>query len=251
LYKNITFTMTQILFQIYDFASGTTFQNEWINTLFNAILTLFGPFFYGLFERDLDESTLERYPSIYLSNRNNRLFNYKTVAEHTVAYSVWHGAAIFYGAYFLLGRHQEIALHRGRDLGLSSVGLAVSIMVVAVVQFKFLVSSHVLNAFVLASIVLSFLSLFAVVPLFISILHKYDLEGVLAVLFSSSRFHLVWPVVFVVCFLPDFIVIVHRAGLLQSRKSENIVSVLQRQEVRERRARGVFGKARARRNEAA
>jgi hypothetical protein len=104
---------------------------------------------------------------------------------------------------------------------------------------------------VLASIVLSFLSLFAVVPLFISILHKYDLEGVLAVLFSSSRFHLVWPVVFVVCFLPDFIVIVHRAGLLQSRKSENIVSVLQRQEVRERRARGVFGKSSARTNEPA
>jgi phospholipid-transporting ATPase len=251
LYKNIVFTTTQILFQLYDFATGTTFQNEWINTLFNAIITLLGPFLYGIFERDLEESTLERYPSVYLSNRNNRLFSYATVGEHTIAYSMWHGAVIYYGAFFLLGRDHEIALHSGRDLGFSAVGLAVSILVVAVVQFKFLMSSHVLNAFVLAGILLSFGSLFAFVPLFISLLHKYDLEGVLSVLFASARFHLLWPVIFVIAFFPDFIVVVHRAGLLLSRKKENTVSRLQRQEVRERMSQGRFGKFRARRREAA
>lgn len=235
LYKNITFTTTQILFQFFAFASGPTAHDEFIVTAFNALLTLAGPFLYGLFERDLEESTIESHPSVYLCNRNNRLFSFKTVAEFTLGYSVWHGVACFFGIFAMFGQVGQIALTSGRDSGFFLSGFALSVCVVAVVQFKFFLSSHILNKIIMFFFVVSFAFVFAIPPIVETLLSHHETEGVLAQLVRTSRFHLVWPVIFVAAFFPDFLLLMRRAGILGKYAKGGAVAQLQRMEASQSR----------------
>lgn len=227
-YKNIFFSSTQILFQFFCFASGTTLHNQWIVTAWNSILTLIPPFLYGIFERDLEENTVLRFPSVYSSNRNHRLFSMRTVLEFTIAYSVWHATVLFFMTYFFFGRVQAIAFSNGHDAGFYLTGFAVSTMAVPIALSKFLLSSHLWTAAVLIGAGLSFAFLWALIPVFVNLAHEDALDGVLSKLFSSPTYHLLWPIVFVVVFIPDFLVIMLR----MSRKS-NLVGQLQRLEVKE------------------
>jgi phospholipid-transporting ATPase len=246
LYKNVAFSVTQILFQFFAFATGASAHDQWVLTMYNAIITLAGPFLYGIFERDLEESTLEAKPSVYLSNRNNRLFSFRTVAEHTVLYSLWHGTVCFFGIYFMFGRSGAIAFRSGRDSGYFLTGFAISTVLVATVQFKFFLSSHVVNKVVLAMFFVSFAFLFAVLPATVLIAHEYAVEGLITMLLASARFHLSWPVIFVVAFLPDFLVIMRRQGILGAYSKDQEVARLQRQEAASR----LRGRARVRSEEA-
>ncbi|CDF36210.1 unnamed protein product [Chondrus crispus] len=209
-YKNIFFTTTQIMFQFFCFASGTTFHNQWIVTAWNSMLTLAPPFLFGIFERDLEEDTVMRFPSVYSSNRNHRLFSMRTVLEFTIAYSIWHATVVFFMTYFYFGRVEPIVFSNGHDAGFRLVGLAVSTMAVPIALSKFLLSSHLWTAAVLIGCGVSFGLLWALIPVFTSLAHEYALEGVLAKLFSSPTYHLLWPIVFATVFLPDFFVIMIR-----------------------------------------
>lgn len=224
-YKNIFFTTTQILFQFFCFASGTTFHNQWIVTAWNSMLTLAPPFLFGIFERDLEEDTVMRFPSVYSSNRNHRLFSMRTVLEFTIAYSIWHAAVVFFMTYFYFGRVEPIVFSNGHDAGFRLVGLAVSTMAVPIALSKFLLSSHLWTAAVLVGCGVSFGLLWALIPVFTSLAHEYALEGVLAKLFSSPTYHLLWPIVFATVFLPDFFVI-----MVRMNRKTNMVGHLQRWE---------------------
>lgn len=227
-YKNIFFSTTQILFQFFCFASGTTFHNQWIVTAWNSILTLIPPFLYGIFERDLEENTVLRFPSVYQSNKNNRLFSMRTVLEFTIAYSVWHACVLFFMLFFFFGRTEAIVFTSGKDAGFYLTGLALSTIAVPIALSKFLLSSHLWTRAVLLGSFLSFALLWAVIPIFVHLAHELSLEGVLEMLFRSPTYHFVWPIVFAAVFIPDFLVIVLR----MSRKS-NVVGQLQRFETAE------------------
>lgn len=230
--KNIFFTTTQILFQCFAFFSGINFHQQWMITFFNSLFTIAGPFLAGLFEKDLSEETLVRYPSIYTSNHNNRLFSLRTVAEYTLGYSLWHAGTVFFGIMFMLGGLGRIAFRNGHDSGYSMIGLAATTMVVAIVLFKFILVSHELSMPVLVGSFVSFVLLYAMVPLIVVLLKERDLEGVLSKLFSSPTYLLLLPLVFVVAFLPDFLVIMHR-----QRSRGRQVAALQNLEVQEARER--------------
>lgn len=227
-YKNIFFSTTQICFQFFCFASGTTLHDQWIVTAWNSILTLFPPFLYGIFERDLEERTVLQFPSVYKTNRNNRLFSMRTVLEFTIAYSVWHALVVFFMTYFFFGRLQPIVFQSGKDAGFYLTGLAVSVMAVPTALAKFLISSHLWNAVVLAGSALSFALLWALIPIFVHLAHEFELEGVLPMLFSSPTFHFLWPIVFVTAFIPDFLVLASRV-----MRKDNLVGQLQMMEARE------------------
>lgn len=230
LYKNVAFSCTQLFFQFFCFVSGTSVHDQWVLTGYNAIITLAGPFLYGIFERDLDEATIEAHPQVYLSNRNNRLFSYRTVAEHTLAYSIWHGLVCFFGIYFMFGRAGEIAFINGRDTGFTLTGFAVSVVLVLVVQFKFFLSSHIINKLVLAGLFISFGFVFLVLPMATLFVHQYEVEGLIPVLLSSLRFHLAWPLILFVALVPDFLVLMYRQGILGAYDKDQVVAQLQREE---------------------
>jgi Phospholipid-translocating P-type ATPase C-terminal len=187
----------------------------------------------GIFEQDLEPATLAKYPSVYHANRG-RLFNYRTVAEYVLGYSIWHGLVIFFGIYFVIGRAGEIIYDNGLDGGLWIASLAASVLVVAAVQFKFFLCTHTLAWPFILGLVLSFGFVFAIVPIAISVFRSNALEGVLGKLLSSVRFHILWPAVFVLMFIPDFLIILRRNGVFGTYNKSTEVMELQRQENRQR-----------------
>lgn len=223
-YKNIFFTTTQIFFQIFCFATGTTFNNQWIVSAFNVLVTSLSPFLYGIFERDLDEGTILRYPSVYKVSRDKKTFSIQSVIEYTCLYGLWHAVVVFFGVYLLFG-YLKIDFRDGKDNGLGLVGFANSTLAVLMTWFKILLHSHTLNWIVLLAVALSIGMYIAVVPMAISIVSDLALEGQLHMLFSSPTFYLTAFVIMTGSFLLDFVVLMGRQLLFPS-----VVDRLQRWE---------------------
>lgn len=208
-YKNILFTMTQVYFQAFDFASGQTYNNQWVTAAYNVVVTSASPFLYGIFERDLEEATVARFPSAYAANRDRKLFSIRSVLEYTVLYGLWHGTAVYFGVYLLFG-YLKIDFRNGRDNGLFLVGFANSTIAMFMTLFKFFLHSNTLNWVVLLAMALSVGVYFLVVPLAIYIVDEFPLEGQLQALFSSPTFYLTAFVIFVASFFLDFLVLAGR-----------------------------------------
>lgn len=208
-YKNIFFTLTQAFFQIFAFASGQTFNNQWVTSAFNVIVTSASPLLFGIFERDLEESTVVRFPSVYAANRERKLFSFQSVLEYAMLYGGWHAIVVFFGLYLVFG-HLIIAFRSGYDSGLYLVGFANSTLVVLMVLFKFILHSYILNWIVLLAITLSLGLYFAVPPGARYVLLDYPMEGQLEMLFTSPTFYLAAFVIMVAGFTVDFGVIAYR-----------------------------------------
>lgn len=223
-YKNIFFTLTQVFFQVFAFASGQTFNNQWITSAFNVVVTSASPFLYGIFERDIDESTAVRFPSVYASNRDRKMFSLKSVIEYTLLYGAWHAVVVFFGVYLTFG-YLKIDYPDGKDSGLFLVGFANSTIAVLMVLFKILLHSHTLNWIVLLSMLLS-VALYAIVPsAAIYVVSDHALEGQLSMLFTSPTFYLCAFVIMTASFLLDFVVLIGRQMF-----APNVVDRLQRWE---------------------
>ncbi|CAN8066886.1 unnamed protein product [Agarophyton chilense] len=208
-YKNIFFTLTQVLFQAFCFASGITFNNQWITSAFNVIVTSASPFLYGIFEKDIDEATAVRFPSVYGSNRDKKLFSIRSFLEYTLLYGLWHAVVVFFGVYLLFG-YLKIAFPDGKDSGLFLVGFANSTIVTLMTLFKILLHSRTLNWIVLLLMVLSLGVYIAVVPLSIVTFSEFPMEGQLKMLFSSPLFYLAAFVIMVAAFFLDFLLLATR-----------------------------------------
>lgn len=208
-YKNIFFTLTQAFFQVFTFASGQTFNNQWVTSAFNVLVTSASPLLFGIFERDLEESTVVRFPSVYVSNREQKRFSFRSVVEYALFYGVWHALVVFFGLYVTFG-HMQIDFRKGYDSGLFLVGFANSTIVVLMVLFKFVLDSYILNWIVLLGIGLSLGVYIAVPPLARYMLRDYPMEGQVQMLFSSPTFYLAAFVIVVTGFLIDFGIIAFR-----------------------------------------
>lgn len=228
-YKNIFFTMTQVFFQGFCFATGTTFNNQWITSAFNVLVTSASPFLYGIFERDLDEGTVLRFPSVYATNRDKKMFSLRTVLEFTMLYGLWHAVVVFFGVYLLFG-YLVIGFTDGLDSGFFLTGFVNSTLAMLMTLFKILLHSHTLNWIVLLLMVLSVGAYIAVVPLAIYVAKDYAMEGQLEMLFSSPTFYLSAFVIMAASFVLDFVVLTGRQLLFPS-----IVDRLRNWELEERR----------------
>lgn len=225
-YKNIFFTLTQVFFQIFCFATGTTFNNQWITSAFNVLVTSASPFLYGIFERDLDEGTVLRYPSAYAVNRDKKMFSIRSVLEYTCLYGLWHAVVVFFGVYLLFG-YLQIDFPDGRDNGMFLVGFANSTIAVLMTLFKILLHSQTLNWIVLLAMVLSVGVFIAVVPMAIYIVADYSLEGQLEMLFTSPTFYLTAFVIFTASFFLDYVVLTGRQLLFP-----DVVAQLRQREIK-------------------
>lgn len=232
-YKNIAFTATQVFFQIFNFASGTTFQDQWIVSFFNVVITAASPLLYGVFERDLDEDTIRRFPQVYASNRGDRLFSVRSVAEYTFLYGLWHAITVFFGVFFGMG-YLSIPFTDGKDGGLYMTALGSALVIVIIVLIKFLMHSHTWNWIILLAIFISFLIFFATIPVSIYMLGEYPLEGVLQMLFVSTQFWLTAAMIIGASFLIDFAVLAIRQLLYP-----DVVTTMQIWEKQNRRERAL------------
>ncbi|KAI8622273.1 hypothetical protein BC830DRAFT_751714 [Chytriomyces sp. MP71] len=75
LYKNITFYGTQLFFQFWCGYSGTSLYEQWTLSLNNVLFTSLPVMVVGIFEKDLNKSTLMAVPELYRYGQENKGFN--------------------------------------------------------------------------------------------------------------------------------------------------------------------------------
>lgn len=89
-------------------------------------------------------------------------------------------------------------------------GLGESLMSVLIALFKTFLSSHLWTRFMLCGVTVSFVLLWELTSLSAVLLHKVNLYGVLYQLVMSPAYHLLRTDVFVMTFMPDFMVNMRR-----------------------------------------
>ncbi len=208
-YKNMLFTMTQVYFQIFCFASGTMFNNQWLSAAFNVLITSVPPFVFGIFEKDLDENTLFRFPRAYAAARDRGCFSIKSVGEYAFLYGGWHSVVVFFGVFFGFGS-LKINHPNGLDSGFNLVGFVVTTLVVCMSLFKFVLHTYIQGFVFIIVILLSFATYLALVPLSISVLKEYPLIGLYPMMLGSTNFWVTALLVFVAGYYIDYLVLMVR-----------------------------------------
>ena len=210
-YKNFTFTLTQVYFQIFCFASGTTFNNQWLASAFNVLVTSGPPFVFGIFEKDLDESTLFRFPRAYAAARDRGCFSIRSVAEYAFLYGGWHSVVIFFGVLLCFGS-MKINHANGLDSGFDLVGFVVTTLIVCMTLFKFILHTYIQGLVFIIVIVLSFLMYLVLVPLCVYFppVNEQALNGLYPMMLGSTNFWVTAILVFVVGYYVDYLALMVR-----------------------------------------
>lgn len=74
-YKEITFYLTQLIYQKYTMFSGSSFYESWSLSMFNTLFTSLPVLCIGMFEKDLKPITLLTVPELYTTGRLSKSFN--------------------------------------------------------------------------------------------------------------------------------------------------------------------------------
>ncbi|KAJ3265848.1 hypothetical protein HDU77_003616 [Chytriomyces hyalinus] len=105
LYKNICFYGTQLFFQFWCGYSGTSLYEQWTLSLNNVLFTSLPVMIVGVFEKDLNRSTLMGAPELYRYGQENKAFNFRVLLRWLLQ-GMLHAAisvlmpAILYGGFF-------------------------------------------------------------------------------------------------------------------------------------------------------
>lgn len=74
-WKEMLFYLTQALYQRYAGYTGTSLYESWSLSMFNTLFTSLPVIFMGIFEKDLEATTLLAIPELYTLGHNNSGFN--------------------------------------------------------------------------------------------------------------------------------------------------------------------------------
>ncbi|KAJ3416721.1 hypothetical protein HDV05_000551 [Chytridiales sp. JEL 0842] len=107
-YKNFAFYGTQAVFQAWTGWTGTSLYEQWTLALNNVVFTSLPVFIVGVYEKDLNRSTLMGVPELYRYGQENKAFNFR-VFGRWMLHGIWHALlsvmipAILYNGIFWRG----------------------------------------------------------------------------------------------------------------------------------------------------
>ncbi|KAJ3240658.1 hypothetical protein HDU81_003242 [Chytriomyces hyalinus] len=105
LYKNVCFYGTQAVFQFWCGFSGTSLFEQWTLASNNVLFTSLPVMVVGMFEKDLNRSTLLAVPELYRYGQENKGFNFR-VQIRWLLQGMFHAVisvlipALFYGGFY-------------------------------------------------------------------------------------------------------------------------------------------------------
>jgi len=137
-YKNIAFILVLFWFMFYSRASGQTIYEDWSLAMYNTLFTLFPILLYGVFEQDVNEGSLVRFPKLYQLGPQNKEFNL-TLFSLWIFEAIYHSVVIFFGVY--LAFSAGILSIDGLSYGIWSMGILAYTVVIFVVSFKVIVET--------------------------------------------------------------------------------------------------------------
>ncbi|THD24932.1 Phospholipid-transporting ATPase [Fasciola hepatica] len=217
-YKNLVFTLPQMLFGFFCAYSAQSIYPEFYLVFFNITMTSIPIFLFGLFEKPIPRDILLTFPSLYRSNVRNRglsRFNFLI----WISLAVWHAFVIFFGVYFMAFRGQAGGGSNAQTgYGGSAVGEIVCfgnlilMLIFFVVNLRMLFFSYFINWVVglgFAITIIFNLAMFLFLNFYLFPMETgAQLYGTYSVLWGGSGLGTGWFSIIVLVFLalsPDFI----------------------------------------------
>lgn len=145
IYKNASFFLVQFWFAFYCGFSAQTIYDDWIVTMFNILFTSIPPFFYALFEKDIDDDIIDEYPEVYRNIQSGKQFTYSTLVTWMLL-AIWHSLVFFFGPVMMIGN--EPFWSDGKTAGLRNFGAVTATIGITTVVLKLAIESNTWNVFV-------------------------------------------------------------------------------------------------------
>eukprot|EP01132_Coremiostelium_polycephalum_P003773 gene3773-4697_t len=203
-YKNMSFTLCLLWYSFTNCFTGQTLFDSWIITFYNILFTSLPPFFYGLFEKDIDEESIMQHPHVYRRLQSTPVLNRRTFLLWNIA-GLWHSLVIFFGIQFLY--ENDIINLQGHTSGIWSLGTLVATCSILIVNFRMAVETKHWNLFSGVAIAVSLLSYFIMVILysFFQALNS-NMFDIFTTELRTISFHLTILILLLVALIPDFII---------------------------------------------
>ena len=145
IYKNAAFFLVQFWYAFYCGYSAQTIYDDWIVTMFNILFTSIPPFFYAIFEKDIDEDVIDEYPESHRNIQSGKLFTYSTLCTWMLL-AIWHSLVFFFGPVLVVAN--EPFVFDGKTHGLRTFGTMAAACGITTVVMKIAIESNTWNVFV-------------------------------------------------------------------------------------------------------
>eukprot|EP01133_Synstelium_polycarpum_P012152 gene12152-14219_t len=162
-YKNMSFTLCLLWYSFSSLFTAQTIFDSWIITFYNILFTSLPPFFYGLFEKDIDDVSIMENPHIYRRLQRTPILTRTTFLLWNIA-GLWHSLVVFFAFKFLFSN--DVMGYDGRTAGIWSFGTLIATCSILVVNCKIAIEIKTWNYFNLLSILVSLLAYFIMVMLY-------------------------------------------------------------------------------------
>ena len=196
-YKNIAFIIVVFWFGFYSGWSGKSIYQDTLMACFNIIFTSLPPIMVGLFERDVDDTVINKHPGLYREVRGGIYFNLRNTSKWVIT-----GLVHSLLAYFLSAG--AFGLFDESMADFPSMSLYFSTLLLFVVTGRMILNIRTWTWPMYASIILSVIGYFSLMFIVLSIGGMYI--GTAPILFGSPIYYFTFFVVFGATFLSDMFV---------------------------------------------
>ncbi|KYQ93719.1 transmembrane protein [Tieghemostelium lacteum] len=203
-YKNMSFTLCLLWYSFTNCFTGQTLFDSWIITFYNILFTSLPPFFYGLFEKDVDEESILENPMLYKNLQKREVLSKRSFLIWNLA-GLWHSLVIFFGTKFLFSN--DVMDASGHTAGIWTLGTIVATTSILTVNFRMSIEIKTWNIFNLFGILISLLAYFIMVMLYAFFLPlNANMYDIFTMELQIISYHLLILILVFVALIPDFIV---------------------------------------------
>ncbi|KAH0790977.1 P-type ATPase [Histomonas meleagridis] len=132
-YKNMAFSLNNILFGFFSSNSGNTVFDSMLYTVFNVIYTSVPPVVYAGLERDVPLDSMMKIPSLYYFDGKREYMQSYLRFWLNILLGVFHALCSFFVAYFSM---YPFVGYNGQQIGLKEFGITIYGSVVTVVNLR-------------------------------------------------------------------------------------------------------------------
>ncbi|XP_049849010.1 probable phospholipid-transporting ATPase IA [Schistocerca gregaria] len=122
-YKNIAVFLAAVYFSFYNGFSALTIFDGWILTAYNLVLTSLPPFLISIWEKDVREDVIIKYPQVHreIVTSTNLSLTYKRFLSWWFL-ALWHSLLIYFIPFFFYSLQQTLSAD-GKTMGLPEYGM--------------------------------------------------------------------------------------------------------------------------------
>jgi len=144
-YKNAAVFLVQFWFSLFSAASAQTLYDDYMMTFFNITVTSLPPFLYAIFEKDVEEDIIQKFPEVYRRLQKGDAFTVKSLM-HWLWSALWVSCVLWWGAFFL--NENDSLDSDGLVTGLDAMGNYTMTAGVLIIMLRLALETHQWNVLV-------------------------------------------------------------------------------------------------------